>query len=254
MRVTVWNEYRHEKSNATVAGIYPNGIHGALAAFIENSGAIVRTATLDEPEHGLTDQVLAETDVLTWWGHAAHGEVSDEIVERVQKRVLDGMGLIVLHSGHFSKIFRKMMGTSCALRWREAHERERVWLVDPTHPIAAGVDPHFTIEHSEMYGEHFDIPAPDELVFVSWYEGGEVFRGGCCFKRGLGRIFYFSPGHEVYPIYHQPQVQKVITNAVHWAAFRGNPAVKPFYNAMVDPIETISQKDYHSEKIQHPGR
>jgi trehalose utilization protein len=254
IRVTVWNEFRHEKNNASVRTIYPDGMHETIAARLRlEAGMTVRTATLDEVEHGLTKEVLAETDVLTWWGHVAHHEVSDEIVNRVQKRILEGMGLIVLHSGHFSKIFRRMMGTSCALRWREVHEKERVWLVDPGHPIAAGLDPYFELPNTEMYGEHFDIPMPDEQVFISWYEGGEVFRSGCCFKRGLGRIFYFSPGHEVYPIYHNPTIQQVLVNAVRWATFQGSASVRPFYSAMTPPLENIPERDYQvAEPIKHP--
>jgi len=219
IRVTVWNENRHEQSDPQVRKVYPQGIHGAIAEFLRTvPGVSVRTATLDEPEHGLTQEVLDNTDVLTWWGHMAHGEVKDEIVDRVQERVLDGMGLIVLHSGHFSKIFRRLMGTGCNLRWREAGEKERLWVVEPGHPIAEGLGPYFEMPPTEMYGERFDIPAPDELVFVSWFQGGEVFRSGCCFHRGKGRIFYFRPGHETFPIYYQAEVCKVLGNAVRWAA------------------------------------
>lgn len=220
IRVTVWNEYEHEKVDERVAAIYPKGIHGAIADGIAGEGVQTRTATLDEPEHGLTEEVLNETDVLIWWGHRAHGKVSDEIVDRVHDRVLKGMGLIVLHSGHFSKIFKKLMGTSCNLKWREAGDKERIWVVDPAHPIAEGLGQYFEIEHEEMYGEHFDIPAPDELVFISWFEGGEVFRSGCTYHRGNGKIFYFRPGHETYPTYHNKDVLKVISNAVRWAAPR----------------------------------
>lgn len=220
IRVTVWNEYEHEKVDERVAAIYPKGIHGAIADGIAGEGVQTRTATLDEPEHGLTEEVLNETDVLIWWGHRAHGKVSDEIVNRVHDRVLKGMGLIVLHSGHFSKIFKKLMGTSCDLKWREAGDKERIWVVDPAHPIAEGLGQYFEIEHEEMYGEHFDIPAPDELVFISWFEGGEVFRSGCTYHRGNGKIFYFRPGHETYPTYHNKDVLKVISNAVRWAAPR----------------------------------
>ncbi|GIV76052.1 ThuA domain-containing protein [Litorilinea aerophila] len=219
IRVTVWNEFRHEKVHDAVRQVYPEGIHTVIAAGLREHGFTqVRTATLDEPEHGLSEAVLAETDVLTWWGHMAHREVSDEIVERVQQRVLAGMGLIVLHSGHHSKIFKKLMGTSCSLRWREAGEKERIWVVAPGHPIAQGLGPYFEVPECEMYGEHFDIPAPDELVFVSWFQGGEVFRSGCCFHRGHGKIFYFRPGHETHPIYYQKEVRQVIANAVRWAA------------------------------------
>jgi trehalose utilization protein len=218
LRVTIWNEYRHERHDKHVAEHYPEGIHAVIAATLNNAGFDARTATLDEPEHGLTDEVLAATDVLIWWGHMAHGEVRDEIVERVHKRVLDGMGLIVLHSGHFSKIFRKLMGTTCELKWREANDHERIWVVAPGHPITEGLGDYFEIDHEEMYGEHFDIPQPETLVFVSWFSGGEVFRSGCCYSRGRGKIFYFRPGHETLPTYHHPQVQRVIINAVRWAA------------------------------------
>jgi trehalose utilization protein len=217
-RVTVWNEGRHEKTHDEVRRVYPNGIHTVIADHLRSQGFTVRTATLDEPEHGLSDEVLAQTDVLTWWGHMAHQEMPDEIVDKVQRRVLDGMGLIVLHSGHASKIFRRLMGTSCDLKWREVGEKERIWVVEPGHPIAAGLGEYFEIPHAEMYGERFDIPAPETLVFLSWFEGGEVFRSGCCYRRGKGKIFYFRPGHETYPIYYQPEVQLVIANAVRWTA------------------------------------
>ena len=223
IRVTIWNEYRHEKNHEAVRKVYPDGLHAPIAEHLRGQGMAVRVATLDDPEHGLTEAVLAETDVLTWWGHLAHAEVRDEIVSRVQQRVLAGMGLIVLHSGHFSKIFKRLMGTTCDLKWRVADERERLWVVEPGHPIAEGLGEYFEIEREEMYGERFDIPAPDELVFVSWFGGGEVFRSGCCYQRGAGRIFYFRPGHETYPTYHQPEVLRVIANGVRWAA----PAYAP---------------------------
>jgi trehalose utilization protein len=224
LRVTVWNENLHEQHKESVKKIYPDGIHTPIAEGIERElpDADVRVATLEEPEHGLTADVLAETDVLTWWGHAAHDRVEDKIVDRVQRRVLEGMGLVVLHSGHMSKIFVRLMGTSCRLRWREMGEREVIWTVSPSHPIASGVPQPIVIPHQEMYGEFFDIPPPDELVFISSFEGGEVFRGGCCFHRGAGRIFYFGPGHEEYPVYFQPEIQRVIANAVAWCGGRSN--------------------------------
>jgi trehalose utilization protein len=194
-------------------------MHEAVAEGLRaNPEFSVSTATLDEPEHGLTKEVLAKTDVLTWWGHMAHGDVKDEIVERVVSRVWDGMGLIVLHSGHFSKLFKRLMGTDCALRWREANDKERLWVVNPGHPIARGLPDYFELEEEEMYGEYFGIPQPDELVFVSWFTGGEVFRSGCCFHRGMGKVFYFRPGHETYPTYFNPIVRQVIANGVRWAA------------------------------------
>ena len=228
LRVTVWNEFRQERSDEAVRAIYPDGIHAAIAAGLrDEDGLVVRTATLDEPDQGLSAAVLAETDVLTWWGHVAHDDVTDEVLDRVHARVLDGMGLIVLHSGHFSRIFRRLMGTTCGLKWREAGERERIWVVDPGHPIAAGLGESFVLDHEEMYGEHFDIPAPDELVLVSWFEGGEVFRSGCCYTRGRGRIFYFRPGHETHPTYFDPNVRRLIANAAAWAAEPGG--TRPAY-------------------------
>jgi trehalose utilization protein len=243
VRVTVWNEYRHERRNEKVAAIYPEGIHAAIAAGLGEHGlAQVRTATLDEPEHGLTEAVLAETDVLTWWGHMAHGEVDDAIVNRVHQRVLAGMGLVVLHSGHHSKLFKKLMGTTCDLRWREADEHERFWVVDPGHPIAAGLPDYFELPREEMYGEHFDIPAPDSLVFVSWFPGGEVFRSGCCFTRGRGKIFYFRPGHETYPTYFDPTVRRVIANGVRWAAPVKGPQLQRDVSKPSQPLEALPAK------------
>lgn len=237
IRVTVWNEFRHEKQDQEIAAIYPDGIHGAIAHYLRTLPALeVRTATLDEPEHGLTDDVLASTDVLIWWGHMAHGAVSDAVVDKVQDRVLNGMGLVVLHSGHFSKIFKRLMGTTCNLKWREAGEKERLWVVDPSHPIVEGLGEYFEIEHEEMYGERFDIPQPDALVFISWFPGGEVFRSGACFIRGQGKIFYFRPGHESFPTYFHPEVLKVIGNAVRWAASPRGHAVT-FGN--VKPLEKL---------------
>jgi trehalose utilization protein len=225
IRVTVWNEFRHEQENETYRAIYPHGIHGAiaegLAAFPDLQ---VATATLDEPEHGLPAARLDATDVLVWWGHKAHAAVSDEVVERVHGRVLDGMGLIVLHSGHFSKIFKRLMGTTCNLKWRVGEDRERLWVVAPGHPIVAGIGEAIVLDAEEMYGEHFDVPPPDELVFVSWFSGGEVFRSGCCYARGAGKIFYFRPGHESFPTYFHPDVRRVIGNAARWAAPVDRPA------------------------------
>jgi len=219
IRVTIWNEFRHEKADKGIAKIYPGGMHEAIASYLRAQQDIqVRTATLDEPQHGLTDAVIGSTDVLIWWGHMAHDEVRDEVVEKVHKSILGGMGLIVLHSGHFSKIFRKLMGTTCDLKWREMGENERLWVLEPGHPIASGLSEYIDIEHEEMYGERFDIPAPDALIFVSWFKGGEVFRSGCCYNRGKGKVFYFRPGHESYPTYQNPNVLKVIANAVRWAA------------------------------------
>ena len=222
LRVTVWNEGVHEQVDPAVADRYPDGIHGAIAEGLRELlpvDTVIRTATLDsDAEHGLSHEVLSATDVLLWWGHVAHDRVSDVVVQRVHERVLAGMGLIVLHSGHFSKIFISLMGTSCSLSWRNEAERELVWTVKPSHPIAQGIEHPVVIDHQEMYGELFDIPDPDDLVFISSFAGGEVFRSGMTFTRGRGRIFYFSPGDEAYPVYFHPQIRRVLANGVEWAA------------------------------------
>lgn len=226
INVTIWNEFRHEKINEKAQKLYPEGIHEHLAQFIGKEFT-VQTATLDESEHGLTQEVLLNTDVLVWWGHMAHEEVSDVIVDRVHERVLHGMGLIVLHSGHFSKIFKKLMGTSCDLKWREDGKPCKLWNVNPSHPIVEGIGEKIDLEQEEMYGEHFDIPTPDELIFISSYPEGEVFRSGCTYRRGNGKIFFFQPGHETYPSYYNVNVQRVIKNAIQWSAPKGN--VYPTY-------------------------
>jgi trehalose utilization protein len=243
LRITVWNEGRHEKTKPEIAAVYPEGMHGAIADGLRANGLTrVRTATLDEPEHGLTEAVLADTDVLTWWGHGHHQAVDDAIVNRVHQRVLDGMGLIVLHSGHHSKIFKKLMGTTCNLRWREADEHERFWLIEPGHPIADGLPEHWELEREEMYGEHFDIPAPETLVFVSWFPGGEVFRSGCCYTRGRGKVFYFRPGHETYPTYFDANVRRVIANAARWAAPSQGPKHSWDVYKPMAPLEELRVK------------
>jgi len=218
IRTLVWGENIHERTNAAVAAVYPDGMHAQIARLIgTESGIAINTAVLQDEEHGLSEERLQQTDVLVWWGHKAHNEVRDEIVDRVARHIWQGMGLIVLHSGHFSKIFKRMMGSPCALTWREAGERERLWVVNPGHPIAAGLPPFFELDSEEMYGEPFGVPEPLETVLIGWFGGGEVFRSGITYRRGAGNIFYFQPGHETYPTYHDALVGQVLRNAVHWA-------------------------------------
>lgn len=238
LRVTVWNENVHEQngSPASMATDYPEGMHGAIAASLRRllPDAEVRTATLQEPEHGLTAEVLDATDVLLWWGHIAHEQVDDAIVDRVQERVLGGMGLLVLHSGHFSKIFKRLMGTTCSLKWRNEGERELVWTVAPRHEIVDGIPNPIVVPAQEMYGEFFDIPEPDELVFISSFTGGEVFRSGVTYTRGAGRVFYFSPGDQDYPVYQQDEIQRVLANGVRWAAPRAGRSLPEVSNPQRD--------------------
>lgn len=219
INVTIWNEFVHEREKEQIKSIYPKGIHGAIAEKLSEVGEYnITLATLDMPEHGLTDEVLKNTDVLIWWGHAKHHEVSDEIAEKVKNRVLDGMGFIPLHSAHLCKPFKLLMGTVCRSKWRENDETERIWVIEPSHPIAANLPEYIELPQEETYGERFEIPTPDELVFISWFSGGEVFRSGCCYKRGLGKIFYFRAGHEEYPTYYRDDITQILKNAVEWAA------------------------------------
>jgi trehalose utilization protein len=244
IRVTVWDENPPHVDKA----IYPTSIRGAVAEGLAqlNDGALeIRTAHLDEPEQGCSLERLRETDVLLWWGHIRHGEVSDEIAERIRQRVHhEGMGLLVLHSGHYSKPFQRVLGCTGHLKggWREKHpaEPEHVRVCAPQHPIAQGVD-DFVIEHEEMYGAPFDTPPPLVVVFQSYFpDGGEYFPTGLCWTvgdgidpnftsgpgggvnqgYGVGRVFYFRPGHESVPTYHHPIVQRIIYNGVLWCAKR----------------------------------
>ena len=233
MKITIYNEYLHEKYDEQIKAIYPDGIHGQLAKILTEAGHECTTSTLDDIQTTMTDEVLANTDVLLWWGHMGHHLVPDEIVEKVYNRVMAGMGLVVLHSGHNSKIFKKLCGTDAGeLKWRDDNEKEILWVVDPTHPIVQGIGENIIIEEEEMYGEHFIIPTPDELVFISWFSGGEVFRSGCVFKRGNGKIFYFRPGHECVPTYYNEKVQRVIKNAVEYVK---NDSIAPITYGYVEP-------------------
>lgn len=216
IKVTIFNEFIHEKEKDDIKAIYPDGIHNAIKQGIECDSIAVKTFTLENVEE-ITDEVLAETDVIIWWGHIAHNRVPEEVAERVQAAVLSGMGAIFLHSAHHSKPFKKLMGTTCNLTWRENGDYELVWAIKPSHPIARGIDRFIKLDHVETYGEPFDIPEPDELVFIGSYEGGEAFRSGCCWKRGNGKIFYFQPGHESYPVFYNEGILTVIRNAIYWA-------------------------------------
>lgn len=246
-RITIFNEFRHERNDAEVRELYPDGMHVSLEQGIRarqpETDLQFTYALLDEAEHGLSEEVLARTDTLLWWGHLAHDEVSDEVAERVQQAVLAGMGLIVLHSAHFSKPFRKLMGTNCSLKWRVADDSERLWNLEPAHPIMAGIPDFIELPQEEMYGERFDIPAPDELLMISWFSGGEVFRSLCTWQRGHGRVVYFRPGHETYPTYHDANIQRIIANASLWAARRIDRPTHAAPHAPVSPeAESLSSR------------
>ena len=249
IRVLVWNEYIHEKESEDLKKIYPDGIHGAIAEGLGQFDSFeVKTATLDMSECGLDEESLNNTDVLIWWSHLRHADIPDEIAERVRKRVLDGMGFLVLHSSHLCKPFVKLMGTCCRSKWRENDEKERIWIIEPAHPIARNLPEYIELANEETYGERFEIPTPDELVFVSWFSGGEVFRSGCCWKRGLGKIFYFRPGHEAYPTYYRDDIRQILANAAYWARPSEGPA--PTLGNVKVPYENIKTVDHSNE--YHP--
>ena len=246
MKVAVWNENYHEQEEADVMGpLYPDGLHGEIKKILETEEDIeVRIATQDMENCGLSEEILDDTDVLIWWGHARQECVPDEIAAMVVRHVQNGMGFIALHSSHFSKPFRWLTGAPCSLQWREG-DRERVWCVDPSHPIAKGVDPSFDLEVEEMYGEPFAIPSPDAVVFMGWFAGGEVFRSGCTFRRGLGKIFYFQPGHETNTAYKNENYKKILRNAVRWAApqMRGDAIAAPHAKVSPEALRAEAQEN-----------
>lgn len=249
VRVLVWNENIHERKSETIRQIYPDGIHGAIADGLRlYPDYIVRTATMDMPECGLDKETLDNTDVLIWWSHLDNKGLPDEIAKRVAQRVLDGMGFIVLHSAHLCKPFVSLMGTCCRSKWRENDEKERIWVIEPSHPIARNLPEYIELAEEETYGERFEIPTPDELVFISWFSGGEVFRSGACCRRGLGKIFYFRSGHEAYPTYYRDDIRQVMANAVEWAKPSHGP--KPTLGNLPNPYENIKLSD-HSDEF-HP--
>lgn len=254
IRTIVWGENVHEQTSKIVAELYPDGMHSCIAdALNSDPGISATTATLQEPQHGLSEARLAQTDVLIWWGHAAHSDVADEVVSRVMEHVWAGMGLILLHSAHFSKVFKRLMGTPCNLTWREAGERERIWVTSRNHPIAKGLPLSFELENEEMYGEPFGVPEPLETVFISWFQGGEVFRSGLTYRRGAGNVFYFQPGHETYPTYHDENIQTVLKNAVHWA-HNGAPRVLDVTQAPNRPVtEAPEQISERGGKLHQDG-
>ena len=239
IRVTIWNEFRHEKINPVVRDIYPEGIHEAIrGAFPDDGKYSIRIATLDEPGCGLSEEILEDTEVLIWWGHKAHKEVPDEVADMVVRYVQAGMGFVALHSTHESKPFMRLMGTTCSLKWRKSGVKERLWNICPNHPVMRGIGEYFELEHVEMYSERFDIPKPDDVLMISWYPSGEVFRSVCTWTRGYGKIVHIKPGHETFPIYYDENVRKLIRNAVDWCA----PAIRSFPKSInVKPIEPVEE-------------
>ncbi len=236
MRVTLFTEYNDSMVDDEARVSYPEGMNAALEAFLKTENEVTTIVhSKDDDGSALTEEILKNTDVLVWWGHWYHGGVSDRVVDMVVDFVNRGMGFIALHSAHESKPFRRLVGTSGALSWREMGENERLWVIEHAHPITKGIDKYIDIPHEEMYGEPFSIPAPDELLFISWFRGGEVMRSGCVFNRGYGKIFFFRPGHETLPTYLIPEIQRVVLNAVKYVA--------PVSGVLDAPIKSVWVKE-----------
>ncbi|MDA1191131.1 MAG: ThuA domain-containing protein [Candidatus Poribacteria bacterium] len=216
IRALCWSERTEPLS------VYPDGIDGAVADALKEIGVEVKTAKMDDPEHGLSEEVLAETDVLFWWSHIRNGDLSEDVNARVVKHVLArGMGFVPIHSALFAKPFQTILGCTGNIGgWDHNQAPENVYVIDQNHPIAEGLGAKFVLPETEMYVEPFDVPPPDELIFISSFSRGEVFRSGMTWYRGRGRIFYFRPGHETYKVLFEEPCRKVFQNAARWGASR----------------------------------
>jgi trehalose utilization protein len=216
--VVVWSEGTAPKS------VYPNDINGAVAEGLKDlSGWEVVKAGLSDPDQGLPDKLLQRADVLIWWGHQKHGDVKDELVDKIVKRVKeDGMGFIALHSSHFAKPNKKLMGTACSWKAYVLDSTTlKITVKSPDHPIAKGIK-DFTIDHSERYSDPYAVPTPKAVVFegtASLKKGGtDTSQIGLTWEIGKGKVFYFQAGHETNPVFMDPNVRQIMSNAVQWAA------------------------------------
>jgi trehalose utilization protein len=217
-KVVVWSE------RTAPTDMYPKDINGAIIEGLQGlPGWEIVEANIDQPEQGVPDELLRSTDVLIWWGHQRHAEVKNELVDRIVKRVKeDGMGFLSLHSSHFAKPYRRLMGTRCSWgEYKADGTSARVIVKAPDHPIAKGVK-DFELPKIERYGEPFAVPTPETVVFDGEYtkpDGSKApGRMGLCWTIGKGRVFYFTPGHETYNDFFRPEVRLIMRNAVLWAA------------------------------------
>ncbi|MCI8623421.1 MAG: trehalose utilization protein ThuA [Provencibacterium sp.] len=241
IRVTVWNEFYDDPRHPAIQELYPGGVQEYLASVLREEPDMAVTARhfYEDDACGLSDEVLDSTDVLLVYGHILRDNVPEDRVKKLIERVVkEGMGVIFLHSALWMNLFQRLVGPGAYCGYRELGERERVWVVNRNHPIAAGLPSSFVIPHTEVYSEPAGFPDPDELVFISWYQGGEAARSGMVWRRGAGRIFYFSPGHAWYNAMQIPEYHTVIKNAVRWAV---PPSSPPPLNrsAELTPLEDI---------------
>lgn len=216
--VVVWSEGTAPKE------VYPNDINGAIAEGLkELKGWEVVVANLSDPNQGLPDELLNRADVLIWWGHQRHDQVKDPLVSKIVKRVKeDGMGFISLHSSHFAKPNKALMGTACSWGAYVGDSTTlKVTVKDPGHPIAKGVK-EFTIVHNERYSDPYAVPTPQSVVFegIATLKDGKVdpSQQGFTWQIGKGKMFYFQPGHETNPVFYDANVGRIMINAVQWAA------------------------------------
>lgn len=276
LKVLVWDERQPAQKQA-----YREGLGARVARHLRGcEGVEVTEALLDDPGQGLAS--LDAMDVVVWWGHVRHAEIETATALRVVERIRSGrLGLVALHSAHWSRPFveamaavareralaaltpgeraravvtesellpRPFMAPSyqerrspsvlykrpptgpvevrlvrpncCFPAYRGDGRPSEVWVKLPRHPIARGLPATFTIPQTEMYDEPFHVPDPDEVVLEEHWAAGEWFRSGSAWRLGAGRVFYFRPGHETYPVFENAWALKVVENAVRWAGRR----------------------------------
>lgn len=202
--------------------VYPRGVRGPIADYLsEETDIEARTRSIEDEDQGVSGDDLEWADVILWWGHLRHDDVTDETVDRIEEHVREnGVGFVSLHSAHYARPYKRLIGMSGDLGGHRLtdDESEYVEVCAPDHPIAEGVD-DFTLPEVEMFGEPYDIPEPETVVLHSEYsEGDEEFRSGVTFEFGEGRGFYLRPGHEEFEIYLDDNIQRIVTNATRWAA------------------------------------
>lgn len=226
MNITIFNEYHPNEHTGKAEKNYPGGIHIALKSIFESQEYDVVTATQEQACNGLTDEILDNTDVLLWWSKNWDNELLNSVADKVVSRIREGMGAVFLHSAKNSKPFLRLTGTTSAtapVSWKEPGESERLFVVSPAHPIAEGIPSGYVIPNEEPYCEYFDIPKPDDIVFLGGFGNGMCIRAGVTFTRGAGKIFFFQPGHDSFPVYNDKVIRRIILNAVNWA----KPVAKP---------------------------
>jgi trehalose utilization protein len=222
VRVLLWSEQTEPRD------VYPTGISGALADHLNQHKEFeAKTAKLDDPDAGVGEAALAETDVLVWFGHKKHGAVPDDAVERVVKHIRErGMGFVGLHSTHFAKPLKKALNdTGAWSSYKNFGQPEQMWVVLPKHPIAKGLK-DFTIPKEEIYTEPFEVPEPEAVIVEGTWPSGHRNRECMVWTLDKGRFVYIRAGHEDYPIYFMPEMQTLVRNGVLWAAKKTNAPKK----------------------------